>query len=125
MAMNYTKEVPVLEHYDVVVCGGGPAGIGAALAAAEHGCKTALIERFSFLGGMATAGYVNPMSEFAYNGRSSPAASPGGLPRRLSLWAAVSLRNPGAICPSIRRSISWPPGGCWTGQASPCTSTPT
>lgn len=65
----YSKRIPVLRQYDVVVCGGGPAGIGAALAAAEQGCKTALIERFGFLGGMATAGYVNPMSEFAYNGK--------------------------------------------------------
>ena len=65
----YSKRIPVLRQYDVVVCGGGPAGIGAALAAAEQGCKPALIERFGFLGGMATAGYVNPMSEFAYNGK--------------------------------------------------------
>ena len=67
--ITYSKMIPVLESYDVIVCGGGAAGIGAALAAAEKGAKTALIERFGFLGGMATAGFVNPMSEFAYNGR--------------------------------------------------------
>lgn len=78
--MIYAKEIPVIGHYDVVICGGGPAGIGAALAAAERGQKTALIERFSFLGGMATAGYVNPMSEFAYNGRFVT----GGIPRRFA-----------------------------------------
>ena len=42
------QSVPV---YDVVVVGGGPAGIGAALAAAKTGAKTALIERDSLIGG--------------------------------------------------------------------------
>ena len=65
----YQKNIPVTDHFDVIVCGGGAAGIGAAMAAAEKGAKTALVERFGFPGGMATAGYVNPMSEFAYNGR--------------------------------------------------------
>lgn len=67
--ISYSKQIPVLAQYDVVVIGGGAAGIGAALAAAEKGAKTALVERFGFLGGMATAGFVNPMSEFSYNGR--------------------------------------------------------
>lgn len=64
----FNKKVTVVGQYDVVVCGGGPAGIGAAIASAERGAKTLLVEKFGFLGGMATAGLVNPMSEFAYNG---------------------------------------------------------
>ena len=40
----------------------------AAIAAAREGAKVALIERYGFLGGMATAGYVAPLSEFAFNG---------------------------------------------------------
>ena len=32
---RYEKELPVRESYDVIVCGGGPAGIGAAVAAAD------------------------------------------------------------------------------------------
>lgn len=48
------KELSVLAEADVVVVGGGPGGIGAALAAARNGAKTILIERYSFLGGMQT-----------------------------------------------------------------------
>jgi hypothetical protein len=45
--------------YDVVVVGGGAAGLAAAVAAAGAGARTALIERYGFLGGMATAGMVS------------------------------------------------------------------
>lgn len=45
--------------YDVAVVGGGAAGLAAALAAARAGARTALVERYGFLGGMATAGMVS------------------------------------------------------------------
>lgn len=52
------REIPVWKHVDVVVAGGGPAGLIAAVAAARHGASTVLVERHGFLGGMATAGLV-------------------------------------------------------------------
>lgn len=48
----------VNKSYDVVVVGSGPAGIGAALAAARTGAKTLIIEKHSYLGGMMTGGLV-------------------------------------------------------------------
>jgi len=45
--------------YDVVVVGGGAAGLAAAVSAARTGARTALVERYGFLGGMATAGMVS------------------------------------------------------------------
>jgi len=52
------RQVPVSGDYEVVVLGGGPAGIAAAASAARHGCKTLLVERYGFLGGMGTAAGV-------------------------------------------------------------------
>ena len=53
------REVPVLAEADVLVCGGGTAGITAACSAARHGAKVILIERWPCVGGMATAALVN------------------------------------------------------------------
>jgi len=52
------RRVPVYGDYDVVVLGGGPAGIAAAAAAGACGRRTLLIERYGFLGGMGTAAGV-------------------------------------------------------------------
>lgn len=45
---------------DVLVCGGGPAGIAAAMMAGKRGCKTLLVERYGRLGGMAVQAMVGP-----------------------------------------------------------------
>ena len=50
--------------FDVLVVGGGNAGCAAALAAARHGAKTLLVERYGFLGGTATAAMVGPWMTF-------------------------------------------------------------
>jgi hypothetical protein len=49
---------------EVVVVGGGPAGINAALAAARQGANTVLVERYGFLGGMSTIALVYPWMTF-------------------------------------------------------------
>lgn len=53
------RKVPVLAEADVIVCGGGTAGVSAAYCAARHGAKVVLLERWPSLGGMATNALVN------------------------------------------------------------------
>ena len=48
-SIEISKRVPIVGNYDVVVCGGGPAGFIAAIAAARSGAKTAVVEQYGFL----------------------------------------------------------------------------
>lgn len=52
------RHTPLIAEVEVLVLGGGPAGITAAAAAARAGCRTLLVERYGFLGGMGTAAGV-------------------------------------------------------------------
>ncbi|MFC9493844.1 MULTISPECIES: FAD-dependent oxidoreductase [unclassified Streptomyces] len=51
-------EAPVVQRSDVIVVGGGPAGVSAAVAAARTGASVTLLERYSALGGLASGGMV-------------------------------------------------------------------
>lgn len=59
-SFDYSRRVAVEYETDVLVAGGGPAGLCAAVAAARCGARTMLIEKNGFCGGMATAGLVAP-----------------------------------------------------------------
>ena len=74
--LTIQKQAEVVGHYQVAVCGGGPSGLIAAIAAARSGASVALIERYGYLGGMATAGTVAPISEFMHEGELIS----GGIP---------------------------------------------
>lgn len=66
-----TRQLPVLDTVDVLVAGGGPAGIGAALGAARAGARTLLIENHAFFGGVAAWALGMQMNQMR----------PGGKPR--------------------------------------------
>jgi len=57
---------------DVLVVGGGSAGVAAALGAARRGAETRLVERYGFLGGMATAAMVGTVCGLYMTGPSGP-----------------------------------------------------
>ena len=73
------QRVPVAAEFDVVVVGGGSAGMAAAVTAARLGLRTALIEEMPFLAGRSTGGCVG-----AFGGGYGVELSGG----RLRLWAA-------------------------------------
>lgn len=58
------RQIPITEIAQVVVIGGGPAGVVSAIASARNGAETLLVERYGFLGGNATAALVNPIFVF-------------------------------------------------------------
>ena len=65
----FTKDVPVTAETELLVVGGGPAGIAAAIAGARNGARTMLLERYGYLGGNLTAGLVGPcMTSYSLDG---------------------------------------------------------
>ena len=55
------QKIPVIAETDVLVIGGGPAGVAAAVSASRAGSKTILVERYNHLGGLWTGGLVLPL----------------------------------------------------------------
>ena len=90
-SIEISKRVPIVGNYDVVVCGGGPAGFIAAIAAARSGAKTAVVEQYGFLGGMATMGLVTPLSVFTYNSEKVIGGIPWEFIERLEASKEVAV----------------------------------
>jgi hypothetical protein len=69
--VNYIDEpnrnVPILTETDVLVIGGGPAGISAALAAAREGVDTMLVERYGCFGGVITQAMIGTIAWYRYS----------------------------------------------------------
>ena len=57
--LHYSKSIPVKKAYDIIVCGGGVAGVAAAVSAAKNGFSTLLLEKSNILGGLGTLGLIN------------------------------------------------------------------
>lgn len=57
--ITYSRSIPVKKQYDVIVCGGGVAGVAAAVSAAKNGLSTLLLEKSNILGGLGTLGLIN------------------------------------------------------------------
>ena len=58
-SITITKKLNVKKEYDVIVCGGGVAGVAAAITAANNGYSVLLLEKSNILGGLATLGLIN------------------------------------------------------------------
>jgi len=62
------NQINVKKKVDIVVIGGGPAGVASAVYASRNGAKTLLVESYGIVGGMATIGLMNPWSGEASGG---------------------------------------------------------
>lgn len=89
-----------LSSFDVVVCGGGPSGVMAAVSAARNGAKTLVIERHGFPGGSSTAALVHPWLSF-HNKRGEQVL--GGLGQEL----VDRLQKIGGALGHLRDSIGF------------------
>lgn len=69
-----TTELPE-RAFDVVIVGGGLSGVAAAVAAAREGCRVVLIEKYGFLGGMATSALVTPFMRYTEWSSEKPVAA--------------------------------------------------
>ena len=78
-------------RYDVAVVGAGPAGIGAAIAAARKGLRVALIESYGFAGGVATKSCVPLYFGFGVDGKQSTAGLSEEFIRRMDEVGAASF----------------------------------
>lgn len=63
------RTIPVLGEVDVLVAGGGTAGVAAAVAAARAGARALFMERQGFLGGVASAGLMTSMTNINLTAR--------------------------------------------------------
>lgn len=89
-------------HYELAVIGAGPAGIGAAIAAARQGMKVALIESYGFAGGVGTKSCVPLYFGFGIDGQQSTAGLSDEFIRRMDEVGAASLiLNDGCAMPEF------------------------
>ena len=58
------REIPISRDVDVIIIGGGPAGLVAAIASARNAARTTLVEQFAYLGGTATAALMPNINGF-------------------------------------------------------------
>ena len=97
---KYSRYLPQTgEEFDVIVCGGGPAGIGAAVAACEAGAKTLQLEASSIMGGVAGAAMWMPVNRITLNGVTPEGGKRGGVHDRF----VDAVQKYGGEAYSVRR----------------------
>ncbi len=109
--LSFQRDVPVSRPYDVVVCGGGPSGVAAALAARRCGAEVLVVEGQGQLGGNGTSGLVSHW----LGGRTSDCArwTVGGLFKR---FCEEASKQGIALIPGLDADKKYQPHGWFKGQ---------
>ena len=108
MITEPSRQIPVVREVDVVVAGGGPAGIAAAIASARNGAKTLLVERYGYLGGMMTGSWVTWFLGFGDGDKQVVRGLADELVRRLGeIGGLVNARNKSGDVNSDVESTKW------------------
>jgi len=102
--VRFERDIPVRHNVDILVAGGGPAGVAAALAAARQGRRVFLAEGHTCFGGMGTAGMVPLFMQFG-DGENFLAAGIGSEIYDALYERGGTVSPPGSLAPAIRAEI--------------------
>ena len=89
------RQVPVVADVDVLVAGGGPAGIAAAIAAAREGARTLLVDRYGYLGGMITGSHVVAILGMGDGHRVVAQGILAEIRERMAMWGGMTMLGDG------------------------------
>jgi hypothetical protein len=103
-----SRQLPLTGDYDVIVAGGGVAGVAAAIAAARLGVRVCIVERYCALGGLATLGNVTMWLPLC-DGRGNQVV--GGLGEELLRLSVAGLKEESSTARFKRVPTCWEPGG--------------
>ncbi len=101
--VSLPTQFPIAHESEVLVVGGGPGGIGAAVAAAREGADVLLVEHYGFLGGMATAGEVNPFMPNFLKGAELDTGIFSDWLDRIDFYGGIRNNNKRVFDPNIAR----------------------
>lgn len=102
------RKVPVTRKVDVIVVGGGPAGLAAAISAARNGAKTVLIEQFGYLGGTATASLMACINGFRNQRPIDPERGAAQVVRGIAEEIVLKLKAMGGLGKSPYAQKAYP-----------------
>src|SRR5690242_4945169 len=106
------RQLPVTRDVDVLVVGGGPAGLSAAIAAAREGAQTLLVERFGYLGGTATVSLMACINGFRNQSPVDPERGAPQVVRGIAEELVLELKKVGGLgrSPYPQKAYATEPG---------------